>query len=218
MEIAEVLQFLLKKNSVMLNCKNNHTGGIVMLKDLVEKNRSYRRFYEEPITMETLKELIELARVIPSTANSQALKFRLVNTPQENGKVFQNVGWAGALPDWDGPEKGERPSAYIIMLCDQTLGKNKMTDAGIAAQTIMLGAVEKGLGGCIMGNIKRSELAEELGIDMSRYTIELVLAIGKPKEKVVLVDLPENGDTRYYRDENQVHYVPKRSVEELIVD
>ena len=188
-----------------------------MLKDLVAKNRSYRRFYEEPISTETLKELVALARIIPSTANSQALKFYLVNTSKENEKVFRSLSWAGALPDWNGPEAGERPSAYIIILCDQTLGKNKMTDDGIAAQTMMLGAVEKGLGGCILANINRSELAESLGIDTEHYTIDLVLALGKPKESVVLVDMPESGDYRYYRDENQIHYVPKRSLEELII-
>lgn len=188
-----------------------------MLKDLVAKNRSYRRFYEEPISTETLKELVSLARITPSTANSQALKFCLVNTPEENAMVFRTLSWAGALPDWDGPEDGERPSAYIIILCDQTLGKNKMTDDGIAAQTMMLGAVEKGLGGCMLANINRSELAKALGIDTEHYTIDLVLALGKPKESVVLVDMPESGDPRYYRDENQVHYVPKRSLEDLII-
>ncbi len=188
------------------------------LKELVAKNRSYRRFYEEPISEETLKELVALARITPSAANAQALKYRLVYTKEENEKVFQTLRWAGALLDWDGPKEGERPSAYIVILCDQTLGKNKMTDDGIAAQTILLGAVEKGLGGCMLGNVKREELAEALGIDRERFAIDLVLALGKPKETVVLVDLPESGDTRYYRDDAKVHYVPKRSLEELILE
>ena len=141
----------------------------------------------------------------------------MVYTKEENGKVFQTLHWAGALLDWDGPKEGERPSAYIIILCDQTLGKNKMTDDGIAAQTILLGAVEKGLGGCILGNVDRKKLAEVLQIDMERFTIDLVLALGKPKETIVLTELPENGDTRYYRDKEQVHYVPKRSLEDLIL-
>lgn len=188
------------------------------LKELVAKNRSYRRFYEEPISEETLKELVALARITPSAANAQALKYRLVYTKEENEKVFQTLRWAGALLDWDGPKEGERPSAYIVILCDQTLGKNKMTDDGIVAQTILLGAVEKGLGGCMLGNVKREELAEALGIDRERFAIDLVLALGKPKETVVLVDLPESGDTRYYRDDAKVHYVPKRSLEELILE
>ena len=190
----------------------------MVFKDLVAKNRSYRRFYEESISVETLKELIALARLTPSTANSQALKYRLVYMPEENAKVFPTLNWAGALPDWDGPEEGERPSAYIVILCDQNLGKNKMTDDGIVAQTILLGAVEKGLGGCMLGNVKRKELAQALGIDLERFTIDLVLALGKPKEHIVITDMPKNGDTRYYRDKEQTHYVPKRFLEDFIVD
>lgn len=189
-----------------------------MLKELVAKSRTYRRFYEdEIIPTEVLKELAGLARFIPSTSNSQALRFRLCNTPGENEAVFESLGWAGALPDWEGPEKGERPSAYIIILCDLSIGKNKLYDDGIAAQTIMLGAAEKGYGGCILANVKRSHLAQALHIDPAHYSIDLVLALGKPKEEVVIVPVKENGDVRYYRDENQVHYVPKRTIEELIV-
>ncbi len=189
-----------------------------MLRELVLKNRTYRRFYEnEAVPEETLKELVNLARTVPSTANSQALKFALVTESTAKQTVFESLGWAGALPDWDGPEDGERPAAYIIVLCDQSIAKNKPIDDGIAAQTIMLGACEMGLGGCIFGNIKRRELAEALGIDTDSFTIDLVIAIGKPKEEVVITEVGADGSTTYYRDENQVHYVPKRKLEDLIV-
>jgi nitroreductase len=189
-----------------------------MFKDLITKCRSYRRFYEEiKIPTEDLKGLVSLARLTPSTSNSQALKYRLCNTPEETDKVYETLGWAGALPEWDGPEKGERPSAYIVILCDLSLGKNKLYDDGIAAQTMMLGAVEMGYGGCILGNVQRNRLAEVLGIDSALYSIDLVLALGKPKEEVVIVPIKEDGDIRYYRDENQVHYVPKRGLEDLLV-
>lgn len=189
-----------------------------MLKELVLKNRTYRRFYEEEaVSEETIRELIDLARTVPSTANSQALKFAIVIKEEEKEKVFCNLGWAAALKDWDGPEKGERPAAYILVLCDQGIAKNKPIDNGIVAQTIMLGACEKGLGGCIFGNIKRKELSEAFGISPERFSIDLVLAIGKPKETVVITEVGEDGSTTYYRDENQVHYVPKRSLDELIV-
>ncbi|MEY8354384.1 nitroreductase family protein [Lachnospiraceae bacterium 54-53] len=189
-----------------------------MLKDLVTKCRTYRRFHEsEAISTEDLRDLVGLARLTASTANSQALKFRLCNTPEDNARVFETLGWAGALPDWNGPEEGERPSAYIIILCDLSLGKNKLHDDGIAAQTIMLGAVEKGYGGCMLGNVQRSRLAESLHIDPSRYSIDLVLALGKPKEEVVIVPVKDDGDVRYYRDENRIHYVPKRDLDDLIV-
>lgn len=124
-----------------------------------------------------------------STANSQALKFRICSTDEENERVFGTLKWAGALPDWDGPVKGERPSAYLILLCDLALGKNKLQDDGITAQTIMLGAVEMGYGGCMLGNVERKRLAELLDIDTAKYSIDLVLALGKPKEKVVVVPL-----------------------------
>ncbi len=189
-----------------------------MLKDLVLKNRSYRRFYEnEAVSEQTLRELIELARVTPSTVNSQALRFKLVCSAEENAKVFECLSWAGLLKDWNGPAEGERPAAYIVILCDLSVGKDKRYDDGIAAQTIMLGAAEKGLGGCIFGSIKKEQLAESFSIDLEKYSIDLVLAIGKPKEEVKIVDLPESGSTAYYRDENGVHYVPKRSIEDLLV-
>lgn len=189
-----------------------------MLKDLVYSCRSYRRFDESvKISDEELKELVDLARMTASTANSQALKFKIVNTPEENEKVYATLAWAGALPDWDGPEKGERPAAYILVLGDNTLGKNKTMDAGITSQTIMLGAVEKGYGGCMLASVKRPDLAQALGIDLERYAIHLVLALGKPKEEVRVVPVGEDGSVKYYRDENQVHYVPKRSLEDILL-
>lgn len=189
-----------------------------MFKDIVLKTRSYRRFYEDfAVSQETLRELVDLARNTASTVNSQALKYKLINSKEENKKVFENLAWAGLLKDWHGPQEGERPSAYIIIMCDLSLGCNKHFDDGIAAQTILLGATEKGLGGCMFGSINRKNLAAELSIDQEKYSIDLVIALGKPKETVKIVDIPENGSTAYYRDENGVHYVPKRSLDEIII-
>ena len=189
-----------------------------MIKELALKSRSYRRFYEdESVSRNTLKELIEIARYVPSTVNSQPLKFMLVNDKEENEKVFSTLAWAGLLKDWVGPEKGERPAAYIIILGDLSIGKNKHLDVGITAQTIMLGASEMGLGGCMFGSIQREKLASLFDIDTEKYSVELVIALGKPKEEVRIVDLPESGSTAYYRDENGIHYVPKRSVDDLIL-
>lgn len=188
-----------------------------MLKELLLKSRSYRRFDQNyEIDYSELAELVELARYVPSTVNSQPLKFKIVNTPEENEKVFECLAWAGLLKDWSGPSEGERPTAYVIILCDLSVGSDKRYDDGICAQTIMLGAAEKGLGGCMFGSIKCEKLAEKLGIDREKYSIDLVLALGKPVEEVKIVDLPESGSTAYYRDENAIHYVPKRSLDDLI--
>ena len=140
-------------------------GELIMLKDIVLRNRSYRRFYEDhKIDSETLRDLIALARVTPSAANRQPLKYILSNSAEKNEKIFETLAWAGYLKDWPGPEPGERPSAYIVVLGDTEIIKDFSADPGIAMQTILLGAVEGGLGGCMFGSVKRSLLSENLDI------------------------------------------------------
>ncbi len=201
--------------------RNHRDGGDTdleknMLKDLIKKNRSYRRFYQdEQVSLETLKELIDLARNSASAANIQPLRYILINSEKENEKVFSTLSWAGYLTNWNGPEVGEKPAAYIIVLSEHS-GKYVMCDAGIACQSILLGATEKGLGGCMFGSVQRDKLKELLDIP-EKYEILLVIALGKPKEKVVLEDA-EDGNIRYYRDEKQVHHVPKRKLEDVIIN
>lgn len=188
-----------------------------MIKELILKNRSYRRFYEnELIEMDTLKELVNLARLSASGANLQPLKYALSNTQGKNEEIFKTLGWAGYLKDWDGPEKGERPSAYIIILNDLSISKNPFLDPGIAAQSILLGAVENGLGGCMLGNIDKKELKAVLNLEDS-YEIVLVVALGKPKEEVTIEPLKLTGDVKYWRDEDKIHHVPKRALDDIIL-
>ena len=188
-----------------------------MIKELVFKNRSRRRFHENTtINDETLKELVDLARCSASGANRQPLKYILSCNPEKNAKIFPNLFWAAALKDWAGPAEGERPSAYIIILGDKEISQNFGVDHGIAAQSILLGAVEKGLGGCMMGAINRDGLCQALQIP-ERYSLLLVIALGKPNEEVVLESVGEDGQTNYWRDEKEVHHVPKRSLEEIII-
>lgn len=188
-----------------------------MIKDIILENRSYRRFYQDtPIERETLVELVDLARCSASGSNRQPLKYMLSWTPERNAQVFANLAWAGALPDWPGPVEGERPAAYIIILGDTEIGKNFGVDHGIAAQSIMLGAVEKGFGGCMLASVRRDELRKALDIP-EQYEILLALALGKPKEQVVMETLAPDGDFRYWRDEKQVHHVPKRQLEDIII-
>lgn len=189
-----------------------------MLRDLVLKNRSYRRFYQDhPIDLATLRELVDLARNTASAANIQPLKYALSCTPEKNAQVFPCTVWAGYLPEWDGPEEGERPSAYIVILCDKNVAKGPGCDHGIAAQTILLGAAEKGLGGCMFGSIRRPELLDVLGLPPERYDVLLVIALGKPKEKVVLDEVGEDGDIKYWREPDGVHHVPKRALDDVIL-
>ncbi len=188
-----------------------------MLKELITKSRSIRRFYQDvPVELAILRDLVDCARISPSGRNVQPLKYVLVNTPGLNAAVFECLGWAGYLKDWPGPQEGERPSAYIVVLLDRAISQAAGTDHGIAAQSIMLAAAEHGLGGCNIATINQERLCQILRIPEG-YDMLLVLALGKPKEVVVIEPVPPSGDIRYYRDEGLVHHVPKRALEDLIL-
>jgi nitroreductase len=188
-----------------------------VLKDLIQKTRSYRRFYQdEAISLETLRELVDLARQSASAANRQPLKYMLVNDPAKNAIVFKHLAWAGYIEDWDGPVDGEQPTAYIVILCDTAISEDPSVDHGIAAQSMMLGATERGLGGCMIGSIRRVPFRRDLNIP-EQYKILLVLALGKPREDVVMETAGADGDIKYWRDEAGVHHVPKRPLDDLIV-
>ncbi len=186
------------------------------IKDLVMNNRSFRRFDESVRVDETtLLDLVELARCSATAANRQPLKFMLSVEPERNALIFKTVGFARQL-SWQGPVEGERPTAYIIILGDTEISQSFGCDHGIAAQSILLGAVEKGLGGVMLGSANKDNLRAALKIP-AKYEILLVLAMGKPKEKVVLETVGPDGKTTYWRDEKSVHHVPKRRLEDLIL-
>lgn len=187
-------------------------------RDLVLKNRSYRRFNQSfPIERRTLEELVDLARCTASASNRQPLKYILSVDSARNADIFSTLSWAGYLKDWGGPAEGERPTAYIIILLDRDISANAGCDHGIAAQTILLGACERGLGGCMLGAIQRDKLRKLLAIP-TRFDILLVIALGQPVEVVVLEDIPADGDIKYYRTPDMVHHVPKRSLRDIILD
>ncbi len=187
-------------------------------RQLVWRSRSYRRFYQDvAVSRETLVELVGLARLCPSAGNLQPLKYYLSWTPERNARIFEHLNWAGYITDWDGPAEGERPAAYILILGDTEITSNFGIDHGIAAQTIMLGAVERGLGGCMMSRFEAAALHRELGIP-ERYAILLVLALGKPREVVVIETIRSDRDIVYWRDAEGRHHVPKRPLDSLILD
>jgi nitroreductase len=186
------------------------------VRELVLKNRSYRRFHEDvPLHEVQLQEWVDLARVAASGGNKQPLRYVLCCDPRTNAKVFETLGWAAYLRDWSGPAEGERPTAYIVILGDTTVASSFGCDHGIAAQTILLGATEQGMGGCILGSVKHDELRRALGIPPA-YEILLVLALGKPKETVVIE--PVTDGIKYWRDTRGWHHVPKRSLSEIILN
>jgi len=186
--------------------------------DLVFRNRSSRRFFEdEPVSRETLRALVDLARLSPTAGNLQPLRYLLSCTPERNARIFPHLRWAGHLREWPGPSPGERPAAHIVVLGDTEVSPHFGVDHGIAAQTILLGATARGLGGCIIASLDREALRRELEIP-ARYEILLVLALGRPREQVVLEPLPPDGNIAYWRDARGRHHVPKRSLDDIILD
>ena len=187
-----------------------------MIKELIYSNRSYRRFYQDhAVPMETLRSLVDLARHSACGGNHQSLKYILSCNRSTNAIIFKRLGWAAYLKDWPGPVEGERPAAYVVVLGDTRINKDFYCDHGIACQSMLLGAVEQGLGGCIIATVNRDGLRSELKID-ERFQVLLVLALGKPKETVKVEYIGPGGDIKYWRDEDGVHHVPKRPLEEII--
>ena len=187
------------------------------VEELIVRNRSYRRYDQaKAVSMETLRDLVDIARRTPSAANRQPLKYVLVADGAGCARLFPHLAWAGALKDWPGPAQGERPAAYVVILCDTEIAKDPGCDHGIAAQSMLVAAVERGLGGCMLGAIDRKGIREDFGIP-GRYEILLVVSLGVPAETCVLENADPGGDVTYYRDAESVHHVPKRRLDEVIL-
>ena len=189
--------------------------------DLVIKNRSYRRFDQSTaIPRETLLKWIDTARFTMSSVNIQPLKYFLAFNPETNSKIRPHIRWAGLLSDFNGPGEGENPSAYIVICVDKSIQnatpERFAKDIGIAAQTIMLEASSSDYGGCMIGNLNAGEIAKALALPES-WQIGLILALGKPSEKVVLEVLDKGGSSAYYRDACDIHHVPKRKLEDIVL-
>lgn len=185
-----------------------------MIIDIVTKTRSVRCFHQEKkVTVEQLRHLVEVARLTASARNTQPLKYMIVTNPQLCEQLFDATGWAGSLSDGK-PKEGEKPTGYIVILHDKEISQGSLWDQGIVSYAMMMAATEQGLGGCIIATIFRDKMPD-LGLDKNLEPV-LILALGYPNEEIKIVDV-KDGATKYYRDENRVHYVPKRSMDELLV-
>ena len=190
-----------------------------MLKELLKQNRSYRGFDESrKITREELEDLVDCTRYTPSSVNMQPLKYYLSCDAETNARIQPLTGWARRLPEKNLPYPGHRPTAFIVICHDTLLAPNPerfYKDVGIVAQTMLLGAVDMGLGGIMIGNFAPEKVRQALGLRETLVPV-LILALGKPDETIVLEEA-KDGETGYYRDADDVHHVPKRPLSELIV-
>ena len=192
----------------------------MMLIDLIKANRSYRGYnHSRTVTKDELMKMVEAARLCPSSVNVQPLKYFLAYTPDVVDVIQAHTRWAKGLPDIHLPHPGKEPTAFIVICQDTSIDANLsrfQKDVGIVAQTMLLTAVEMGLGGCMIGNFHADSVHGVLGLKEEIRPL-LIVAIGKPDEEVILTDVVD-GKTGYYRDEQDRHYVPKRKLEDLVID
>lgn len=199
----------------------NQGRNYLMLRDIVIDSRSCRSFDESVKLGENdLRDLIDTARLCPSAVNRQPLKYRLVFEHDEVEDVVANTSWAGLLRDRKFPPEGHHPSAFIVICCDTKICENPdscKVDVGIAAQTIMLLAAEQGLGGCMIGAFNPTTIAEKLRLPKKCHPV-LILALGAPDEMILICNMKEDGNTDYFRDTANIHFVPKRSLDDVIIE
>lgn len=192
-----------------------------MIKDIVLKNRSYRGFDESyKFTKEEMVDFVDTMRLCASSANIQPLKFYISYEHDEVEAILKLTHFGGALPELHLPRTGMHPTAFIVICQDLDISSNLnqfQKDVGIVAQTALLQATEKGLGGLMIGNFQADDVRKMLGLD-ENIKPQLVLALGKPAENIVITDIPESGVTKYYRDKDDTHYVPKRKLEDVLLN
>ena len=168
--------------------------------EAIKNRRTIRKFEQKPVSKDDLIKLIDLTRYAAYGANLQPLKFAVMDNPDE---IYPLTRWAN-----------ERPLHYIAILGDTSIKKNFETDAGAAITTMMLAAEEMGLATCWLGAIDRDKIKEMLKTD---YQVLYLLAVGYPAQKSKIIDI-EDGSIKYFEDENGVINVPKRSLDEIIVN
>lgn len=182
---------------------------------LVMQNRSYRRFdHSKKLGHIYFRALVDVARNTQSAANLQPLRYISVSMPDMVDKIYPYMRWAGYLSDWDGPVENERPVGYVIVLTEKEKNRFAQVDAGLAMQNMCMFAMAGGVGSCMIGNMDQDGIRTLLEID-EKYEIVYAVAFGYPVEEVVLEEFA--GDVKYYRDEQQVHHVPKRSLNDVLV-
>lgn len=192
-----------------------------MFLDLVKQARSHRGFRQDrKVTRQELEHLVECARFTPAARNDQVLKYYLAEKPETVAAIQPLTKWAGALAELALPRKGAEPVAYIVICLDGSLAENPtpyQRDVGIVAQTMLLAAAEMGLNGCMIGSFAAGELREKLGLPEA-IKPQLLLALGEGTDRIVMTDVGKDGSTTYYRDAEDTHYVPKRTLEQLILN
>lgn len=189
------------------------------LKELVCETRSYRTFDPtRPIKYDDMQNLIDSARLCASAANLQPLKYRICSEKEEVENVLALTKWAALIKDVKLPPDDGRPSGFIVVCHDKSVCEittASSIDVGIAAQTIMLSATERGYGGCMIASFDESKISSLLSLPAELKPV-LVIALGTPAETVIISN-PKDSDVKYFRDSAGLHFVPKRLLKDVVI-
>ncbi|MBU0515769.1 MAG: nitroreductase family protein [Proteobacteria bacterium] len=177
--------------------------------------RTVRAFGPEPVTSDHLTKLVEAARVAPSAANKQPLAYIGVNDPDLLPRIFDCLKWAAYIAPAGDPPPGQEPRGYIVVLKDKKVADETFFryDVGAAVENMLLAAQEMGLASCWIASVNRPRVRDILDVPED-YDIDCVIALGKPAEHPVMVEM-QGDDVRYWRDEAGVHHVPKRPLSKI---
>ncbi len=178
--------------------------------------RTYRRFEQRPVAPEILTEAVDAARIASCGANRQTVRYIIVESADAVAAVLPLVHWAAYLPPEQGaPKPDELPTAFIAILQDDNLPGASDVDVGLALGSLTAAAWAHGVGSCIMGAINRPALTELLALPEGVRLCYMV-ALGYPTHKSHLVSM-QDGDVKYYLDDNRDFCVPKRGMEEVLL-
>lgn len=188
--------------------------------EAVLKRRAIRRFKDKPVPYDILERCVNAGRLAPSARNRQLCEYIIVDDEQMLPKMFENIGGTAGQPVNDGgPSPVNRAKAYIIILVNSALeaefeAKRRVTtyDVGLAAENIILVALEQGVGACPVLMFKEPELKQLLQIPES-YAIALVLLLGYPDESPVAEEA--TGSVESWVDGQNVRHVPKRKLADI---
>jgi len=181
--------------------------------DTILSRRTIRRFQKKPIKLDLLRRFVNAARLAPSAANLQPLEYFIATEKEICSKIFETIGWAAYItPKWT-PGVKERPTAYIVILVKDINNKFYTRDVSLASENIVLAAEEEDIGSCILYNIDRDKIQEILKIPKA-LNVDSIIALGYKAEHPIVEDLKDS--VKYWRDENEVLHVPKRSLEDII--
>lgn len=181
--------------------------------EVICKRRTIRKFKQKPVPEKTLLQLVDAARLAPSTCNIQPCEFIVVNQPRRLSEVQNCIKWeeASFSATWPGPN--ERPGAYIVFLIDLIKKKKGgASDVAAAVENALLAAYERGLGGWWIVALHRKKLKKLLRIPHHLH-LDSVIALGYPDENPVAEEAKDS--VRPWQDEGGTVHVPKRRLADV---